>query len=428
MSAVVITGTQWGDEGKGKVVDVLTEKAHVVARYQGGHNAGHTVVIGEEKYILHLIPSGILRTGTISIIGNGTVVEPKSLLKEIDGLRARGVEVGRNLLISKGAHLIMPYHMAVEAANEKRRGNQKIGTTGRGIGPAYVDKAARVGLKVGDLLSPEVFREKLESILAFTNLVLERIYSADTFDLNRVYSEYMNYAVRLGEHIDDTDVVLNRALREGNNILIEGAQGTLLDIDYGTYPYVTSSNASAGGACTGLGIGPIHIRKVLGIVKAYTTRVGEGPFPTEIDGPIGEHLQQKGGEFGATTGRPRRCGWLDMVALGYSARVNSLTGFALTKLDILDGLDELRICTAYECDGERVTEFPTTAAVLERCTPVYETLPGWGESTAGCKRYENLPDAAKAYIRTIETLLGVSAHIICTGEKRDELIIRKEQF
>lgn len=428
MPAVVVTGTQWGDEGKGKVVDYLTGKAHAVARYQGGHNAGHTVVIKDEKYILHLIPSGILHPDKLSVIGNGTVVEPESLLKEIDELRARGVTVGSNLLLSKGAHLIMPYHMALEAACEKRLGKDNIGTTGRGIGPAYVDKAARSGLKVGDLLYPDVFREKLQKTLGFVNLVLEKVYGADTFGADDIFARYMEYAGRLREHIADTDVVLNKALAEGKNLLVEGAQGTLLDIDHGTYPFVTSSNASAGGACTGLGIGPTKISRVLGVVKAYTTRVGSGPFPTEMHDSLGRAIQERGGEFGATTGRPRRCGWLDMVALRYSSRINGLTGVALTKLDILDGLDEVKICTAYECDGQRVEEFPGLAARLAGCRPVFETLPGWKESTSGVTTFDALPAPAKKYIKTIEQMLGLGAQMVCTGQKRDELIVLEDQF
>ncbi len=429
MPVVVITGTQWGDEGKGKVVDVLTEKANIVARYQGGHNAGHTVVIKDETYILHMIPSGILHKGTLSIIGNGTVVEPRNLLEEIDGLREKGIEVsGDNLLLSKGAHLIMPYHLALDAGTEKKLGKDKIGTTGRGIGPAYTDKMARRGIKAGDLLFPEIFREKLEKNLAYTNAVLEKVYGIDTFSVDAVYNEFMGYAEMLREHISDTGVVLGRALEGGENILVEGAQGTLLDIDHGTYPYVTSSSASAGGAAIGLGIGPTKISNVLGIVKAYTTRVGEGPFPTELNDDLGAHIQKKGGEFGATTGRPRRCGWLDMVALRYAARVNGLTGIVITKLDILDGIDEINICTEYEVDGGRTADFPNTAAELEQCRPVYESLPGWKESTAGVMRYEDLPEGAKQYLKTIEKMLGVEIQVICTGPRREELMVLKNPF
>ncbi len=345
MPTALIVGTQWGDEGKGKLVDYLTEGAEVVARYQGGQNAGHTVVIDNRKFVLHLLPSGILRTEKLSIIGNGTVVEPVDLLAEIDGLRAEGIEVGENLMLSKGAHLIMPYHMAIEQAVENRMGDRKIGTTLKGIGPAYTDKAARSGIKVVDLLMPELFRERLQRNLEYKNMLLEKIYGEKPLDAGAIYDDYMRHAGRLAPFIGDTDIAVNTAIEQGKNVLFEGAQGTLLDIDHGTYPYVTSSNASAGGVCTGLGVGPTKLDRAIGVVKAYTTRVGGGPFPTEIEGPIGQELQRKGGEFGATTGRPRRCGWLDLVALRHSVRVNGLTGLVVTKLDVLDGLDELKVCT-----------------------------------------------------------------------------------
>lgn len=429
MSTLVIVGAQWGDEGKGKLVDVLTEKAHVVARYQGGHNAGHTVVINDEKFVLHLIPSGILHPEKLSIIGNGTVVEPASLIEEMDGLLKRGIKVGGNLLLSKGAHLIMPYHIALEQAGENLRGSKKIGTTGRGIGPAYVDKMARCGIKVVDFLYPDIFREKLERNLEFVNVLLKDVYKADGFRAEDIFSSYMKCAERLKAHISDTDIVLNRAIEEGKNVLFEGAQGTLLDIDHGTYPYVTSSSASAGGVCTGLGVGPTKIDRVIGVVKAYTTRVGSGPFPTEIDGPLGESLRQRGGEYGATTGRPRRCGWLDIVALKHAVRINGLAGIAITKLDIMDGLDEVNICTSYEMpDGHKLTEFPKEAAILEKCRPVYTTLKGWKENTTAVSAFDRLPAGAQHYLKTIEGLLGISIDMISTGRKRDEIIIINEQF
>lgn len=428
MSSVLIVGQQWGDEGKGKIVDVLTEKADVVARYQGGHNAGHTVVINDETFILHLIPSGILHGGKLSVIGNGTVVEPTALLKEIDELKERGVAVNENLLLSNGAHLIMPYHMAIEAAAENKRGSGKIGTTGRGIGPAYVDKMCRTGIKVGDLLYPEVFREKLEHNLAFTNSVLEKVYGAEGFKADEVYKTYMGHAERLAAYIGDADIAVNNAMDEGKNVLFEGAQGTLLDIDHGTYPFVTCSNASAGGVCTGLGVSPLRVTRILGVVKAYTTRVGSGPFPTELTDAIGQGMQKRGGEFGATTGRPRRCGWLDMVALRHAVRINGLTGIVLTKLDILDGLEEIKVCTAYECDGKTVTEFPKEATVLARCKPVLESVPGWKGSTSGLTGYGQIPEGAVNYIKTIEKMLGVQVQMISTGPKRHELITVKEQF
>jgi adenylosuccinate synthase len=428
MSTVVIVGAQWGDEGKGKLVDVLTEDAQVVARYQGGHNAGHTVVINNEKFILHVVPSGILHKGKLAVIGNGTVVNPLALLEEIDGLRSQGVEVGGNLLLSKGAHLIMPYHMALESENEKSMGSRKIGTTGRGIGPAYVDKMARTGLKVADLQFPEVFREKLQKNIECVNRVLRNIHGAEGFSAEEVYAEYMRCGEKLARHISDTDIVINDAIDRGENVLFEGAQGTLLDVDHGTYPYVTSSSASAGGVCTGVGVGPTKIDRVLGVVKAYTTRVGSGPFPTEIKDSLGNHLQQRGGEYGATTGRPRRCGWLDFVALRHSVRINGLTGIAITKLDILDGLEEIKICTSYRCGSETLTEFPKEAALVEKCEPLYETLSGWKESTSGITSMEGLPEAARQYLRKIEELLGVEIQLISTGQRRHELIVLREQF
>ncbi len=428
MAVIVIVGAQWGDEGKGKIVDVLTEKADGVARYQGGHNAGHTVVIKDEKFVLHIIPSGILHKGKTCIIGNGVVVDPAFLIEEIDELKKRGIEVGENLFLSKNAHLIMPYHTAIEREQERLKGSKKIGTTGRGIGPAYVDKIARTGLRVGDLLYPEVFREKLKINLSSVNNLLKALYNAGGFDLENVYKEYMGYADRLSGHIADTDVIINKMIDENKNMVLEGAQGTLLDVDHGTYPYVTSSSASAGGACTGLGVGPTKITKVIGVVKAYTTRVGEGPFPTEIKDSLGEKIREKGGEYGATTGRPRRCGWLDMVALKYSIRVNGFTGLVITKLDILDGLEKIRMCTSYKCDGILHEEFPKELSVLERCEPVYEEVAGWKENTSGIKNFEKLPGAAREYIRKIESMLNTKIQIISSGQKRDELIMLHEPF
>ena len=426
MAVIIIVGAQWGDEGKGKIVDVLTEKADGVARYQGGHNAGHTVVIKDEKFVLHIIPSGILHKGKTCIIGNGVVVDPASLIEEIDGLKKRGIEVGENLFLSKNAHLIMPYHTAIEREQERLKGSKKIGTTGRGIGPAYVDKIARTGLRAGDLLYPEVFREKLRINLLSVNNLLKALYNAGGFDLENVYKEYMGYADRLSGHIADTDVIINKMIDGNKNMVLEGAQGTLLDVDHGTYPYVTSSSASAGGACTGLGVGPTKITKVIGVVKAYTTRVGEGPFPTEIKDSLGEKIREKGGEYGATTGRPRRCGWLDMVALKYSIRVNGFTGLVITKLDILDGLEKIKMCTSYKCDGILHEEFPKELSVLERCEPVYEEVTGWKENTSGIKDFEKLPGAAREYIRKIESMLNTKIQIISSGQKRDELIMLHE--
>ena len=428
MSTVVIVGTQWGDEGKGKIVDFLTEKADVVARYQGGNNAGHTVVIKNEKYILHLIPSGVLHKNKKCIIGNGVVIDPAALIEEMDGLKKRGININKNLLISKNANVIMPYHIALDKGNENRKGNKKIGTTGRGIGPSYTDKIARLGIRMMDLLSPEVFKEKLKTNLSAANFLLENLYKTAPLSEKEIYKQYMKYAERLAPYIADTDLIINKEIAAGKKLLFEGAQGTLLDIDHGTYPFVTSSNTIAGGACTGLGVGPTKIKKVLGVVKAYTTRVGEGPFPTELKDSLGEALRQKGGEFGATTGRPRRCGWLDILILKHAIRINGLTGLAITKLDILDGFDKLKICVGYKYKGKRYTEFPKEIDVLNNCTPVYETVEGWKESTLGIKDFNRLPANAKKYIRTIEKMLDIKVHIISTGQKRDEIIVLKEQF
>jgi adenylosuccinate synthase len=428
MPNVVVVGLQWGDEGKGKIVDFLSEKADVVARYQGGHNAGHTVVINNEKFILHLIPSGILYKGKMCLIGNGVVVDPAALIEEITGLKERGIEAGRNLFLSKNAHLIMPYHIVVDRENERLRGAKSIGTTGRGIGPSYCDKVGRSGIRVSDLLQPSLFREKLNANLVHINFLLENFYKVPRLHAEDIFHEYMGYAETLSPYIADTDILINEVIARKKNVLFEGAQGTLLDIDHGTYPYVTSSNAVAGGACTGLGVGPTKISKVLGVVKAYTTRVGSGPFPTEITDSLGDTLREKGGEYGATTGRPRRCGWLDMVVLRHSVRINGVNGIALTKLDILDGLDVLKICKAYRHNGKLYEEFPKEINVFEECEPVYEEMEGWSASTLGIRNFKELPKAAKVYIRRIERMLGVRVNVISTGQRRDELILLKKQF
>lgn len=421
MSVVIIVGAQWGDEGKGKIVDVLTEKADAVARYQGGHNAGHTVVINNEKYVLHIIPSGILHKGKICIIGNGVVIEPSALLSEMQGLRERGIEVDNNLLVSKAAHLIMPYHIAMDNMHEKAKGSRKIGTTGRGIGPSYVDKMARVGIRVADLYHPKIFREKLELNVAETNHVLGNLH-VEGFDVEDIFNRYMGYAEALANYVSDTDIVINDMIKKNKDILCEGAQGTLLDVDHGTYPFVTSSSAMAGGACTGLGIGPTKVSKVAGVVKAYTTRVGEGPFPTEAKDATGEELRERGGEYGATTGRPRRCGWLDFVGLRHAVRVNGLTGIIITKLDILDTLDRIKVCVAYRHGDKICHDFPKELQVLEESQPVYEEMDGWKESTTGIKRFKDLPKNASLYIKRIEETLGVGVDMISTGQRRDELI------
>ena len=425
MSTVVIVGAQWGDEGKGKIVDVLTLKADLVARYQGGNNAGHTVVIDNEKYVLHLIPSGILHKGTKCAIGNGVVIDPLALLGEIDELRSRNIDIDNNLCISQNAHIIMPYHGAIEREQEK---SKKIGTTGRGIGPSYTDKIARNGIRVIDLLRPDLFREKLRVNLSVFNYLLVNLYKADPLSEDKIFDEYMGYAKQLGKFVTDVSLLINREIEAGKNILLEGAQGTLLDIDHGTYPYVTSSNTIAGGACTGAGIGPTKIDRILGIVKAYTTRVGEGPFPTELNDELGESIRQRGGEFGATTGRPRRCGWLDILGLRYSVSINGLTGIGLTKMDILDSLEKIKLCVGYKYDGKVYDTFTTDLDVLKRCEPVYEEMPGWKESTVGIKEFDRLPSNAKSYIKKIEYLLKTPIQIISTGPKRDEIIVLDGQF
>jgi adenylosuccinate synthase len=424
MSTVVIVGAQWGDEGKGKIVDVLTQKADTIVRYQGGNNAGHTVVIGNEKYVLHLIPSGILHGGKKCIIGNGVVIDPAALLTEIDKLASRNVAID-GLFISQNAHLIMPYHVALESELEKTK---KIGTTLRGIGPAYTDKIARQGIRAVDLLKPEVFRDKLHRNLEVVNFLLDKYYKSQKLDEALIFDNYMKYAERFARYIADTNTIINKDIDAKKNVLLEGAQGTLLDVDHGTYPFVTSSNTIAGGACTGAGIGPTRIEKVLGIVKAYTTRVGEGPFPTELHDAAGDDIRQRGGEFGATTGRPRRCGWLDMVGLRYSVWVNGLTGIGLTKLDILDTIDTIKYCVAYQYKGERITEFPKDLETLSACDPIYEEVPGWKSSTIGATRFDQLPKNAQAYIRKIEEHLQRPVDVISTGQKRDEIIIVNDQF
>lgn len=421
MSVVVVVGTQWGDEGKGKIVDVLSEEAEIIVRYQGGHNAGHTVVINNEKFILHLIPSGILHKDKLCIIGNGVVIAPQALLEEIDGLRKRGIEVEDNLLISKNAHLIMPYHVLLDTQSEKTT-KVKIGTTGRGIGPAYTHKAQRIGIRVVDLLEPDIFKEKLERNLEEVNFILKERYGLKPLNGKEIFNEYMVYAERLRSYISDTEVVINDAIVKGKRVLLEGAQGTLLDVDHGTYPFVTSSNPVAGGACVGAGIGPTKITSVLGVVKAYTTRVGEGPFPTELKDEIGELLRQKGGEFGATTGRPRRTGWLDAVVLRHSVRVNGITGLVLTKLDILDELDTIKICTGYKYEGRIFEEMPKEIRIFSQAEPVFIELKGWKEKTTGIKDYNKLPEGARSYVRKIEELLKVPILLISTGQRRDELI------
>jgi adenylosuccinate synthase len=431
MPSLVVVGAQWGDEGKGKIVDLLTGGVDMVVRYQGGHNAGHTVVIGEEEFVLHLVPSGILREGVPCLIGNGVVVDPGALVEEMDALEKRGIHFGEQFQISDRAHLIFPYHRAVEREAEKLKGTRKIGTTGRGIGPAYADKAARVGIRAGTLLDPDLFRRVLTTNVESMNYFLSRLYGvadSERFDVDRIYDEYMGYARRLAPFIGDASLTINRALDAGRRVLFEGAQGTHLDVDLGTYPFVTSSHATAGGAATGSGVGPTRINRVLGIVKAYTTRVGSGPFPTELDDAVGERLRSQGGEFGATTGRPRRCGWFDAVATRYAVRVSDIQGIALTKLDVLDGFASLPICTAYEYRGERMTEFPADPQVLEEVVPVYEPMSGWSGKVAGINSLSDLPREARAYLDRIGELLNVSLDIVSFGVRRDQTCMVNDPF
>ena len=425
---VIIIGTQWGDEGKGKVVDLLTDKVGAVVRFQGGHNAGHTLVINGEKTVLHLIPSGILRENVLCLIGNGVVLSPEALLKEIEGLEARGVPARERLRISPSCPLILPYHVSLDHAREKARGKAAIGTTGRGIGPAYEDKVSRRGLRVDDLFHRERFAAKLGEVLDYHNFVLQNYYKTDIVDFQQVLDQSMVWAEQLQPMVVDVPEVLNEYTKRGENILFEGAQGALLDIDHGTYPFVTSSNTTAGGASTGSGMGPRGFDYILGITKAYTTRVGAGPFPTELFDAMGEHLARRGHEFGSTTGRPRRCGWFDAVALRRTNMINSVSGICITKLDVLDGLDTIRLCVGYRHDGKECLALPMEADTLSQCEPVYEEMPGWKESTVGVKCYEDLPANAKAYLKRIEEIIEVPIDIISTGPDRAETIILRHPF
>ncbi len=422
MPSTVVIGAQWGDEGKGKVVDLLAERSDVVARYQGGNNAGHTIVADEQTYKLHLVPSGILYPGTTCVIGNGTVVDPGALVKEIDGLEERGVSLD-GLKLSGNAHLIMPYHVMLDGAAEMRLGRFSIGTTRRGIGPCYEDKAARVGIRAQDLLDPKILVRKLEVALDAKNEILEKLWGMPRLEPARVAEDQLRYAERLRPFIDDTALIIDEALRAGRRVLFEGAQGTMLDIDHGTYPFVTSSNPTAGAACTGTGIGPTRIDRVLGVTKAYVTRVGEGPFPTELADDDGQRMLERGNEFGTTTGRQRRCGWLDLVALRYAARLSGMTGLALTKLDVLSGFERVKLCVAYrDRDGNRLTTFPYHQTVFHGCTPEYEELPGWHEDLSDCRELDDLPPRARAYVERISEAVEVPITLIGTGQGRHQVI------
>jgi adenylosuccinate synthase len=418
---IAVLGAQWGDEGKGKIVDLLTPGFSIVARYQGGHNAGHTVYANGRKFVLRLLPSGILHPGITCVIGNGLVVDPQALFGEIDELAAAGIDVGDRLMISDKAHLILPYHRELDLLSEARRGERKIGATSRGIGPAYEDKIARRGVRVGDLANRSSLADAVEHNVAARN----RLIAESTMDAQQVLADLERAWVRMRPWVADASLFLARAREDGRSIMFEGAQGTLLDIDHGTYPYVTSSNATIGGVCTGLGVPPRAIDRVLGVAKAYTTRVGEGPLPTELTGEMGDRLRESGQEFGAVTGRPRRCGWFDAVAVRYASRINGLDALALTKLDVLDGLPELQVCTAYRCRGKVLTEMPGELSELAACEPVYETLPGWTEPTRGVREYSDLPREARAYVARLEEITGVPAAIVSTGSGREETIFRE---
>ncbi len=424
MSNVAVLGAQWGDEGKGKIVDFLAQEAEWVVRHQGGTNAGHTVIVKDKKYILHLIPSGILHPGKKCIIGNGVVVDPPELLKEIEELEREGIEVNGRLFLSETAHLIMPYHKKLDALSEKLKGNKQIGTTLRGIGPAYSDKMARTGLRVHDLLKPERLKERLEETLRVKNLIIKEFFKEEGYSFEELYKDTLAWGKALKPYICNTVHLMRKIIKEGDPVLFEGAQGALLDIDHGTYPFVTSSNTTIGGIFTGLGIPPGHIHRVMGISKAYTTRVGGGPFPTELKGEEGQRLRDRGGEYGATTGRPRRCGWLDLVALKHATWLNGLTELTITKLDVLDTLEEIKVCVAYDIEGERTEEMPADLENFSQAKPMYKSFPGWQGMVKGTTRWDDLPSQAKAYLEFIEEALNIPIKMVSTGPEREETIIR----
>ena len=425
MPAIVLLGAQWGDEGKGKATDILGDRVKYVVRYQGGNNAGHTVVIGDQKYALHLLPSGILTPTCIPVIGNGVVIDPAVLLEEIRGLNERGVDTS-NLKISTNAHLITPYHRTIDKVSERFLGKAKIGTTGRGIGPAYADKINRIGIRVQDLFDTSILRQKIEGALRDKNQVLVKVFNRKGLEIDEILKEYLEYAEILRPYVTDTSLLLNQALEKGENILLEGSQGTLLDVDHGTYPFVTSSNPTAGGASTGSGIGPTKISRVIGIVKAYTTRVGSGPFPTELFDEDGEKLRSIGGEVGVTTGRARRCGWYDAPIARYAVRINGLTDFFLTKLDVLTGWEKIPVCVAYEIDGRRVGELPASQSDFHHAKPIYEYLPGWSEDISKARKLSDLPINAQGYIKFLEEISGAPISVIGVGPGRDETIQIRE--
>jgi len=429
MANVIIVGAQWGDEGKGKVVDIYTEHAQQVVRFQGGNNAGHTLVVGDEKTVLHLIPSGILHEGKRCIIGNGVVLDPKVFLEEIDGLKKKGyLKDEKQLLVDGSVNLIMPYHRAIDIAREQKAAGKKIGTTGRGIGPTYEDKVGRRGIRFADLLKPDIFARKLKEVLPEKNFYLEKFLGEKPLSEEAILEEYLGYADRLRGYLGKASSLVNKGIAAGENVLFEGAQGSLLDVDHGTYPYVTSSSTIAGGACTGVGVGPGLIDEVIGITKAYVTRVGEGPFPTELHDEMGEQIRKTGAEFGATTGRPRRTGWLDIVALREAVRTNGLTGLALTKMDVLNELETIKVCTAYRYKDQLIEEFPSELDVLRDCTPIYEEVAGWQQDINEVKEYEQLPKKAIDYIEKIEAWTGCPVVLVSVGPRRDETMIRRNPF
>ncbi|HEX2767671.1 MAG TPA: adenylosuccinate synthase [Geobacteraceae bacterium] len=429
MSNVVVVGAQWGDEGKGKIVDILTEFADDVVRFQGGNNAGHTLVVGDEKVILHLIPSGILHPGKRCVIGNGVVLDPEVFIREITNLKSKGrLEDDGCLLLSESLHIIMPYHKRIDIAREAKCGEKKIGTTGRGIGPAYEDKVGRRGIRLMDLIDRELFARKLREYLEENNFILEKLLGEKPFTFEEIYDQYCGYAEILRKYVADTPLILYRDIKEGKKVLFEGAQGTLLDVDHGTYPYVTSSSTCAGGACTGAGVSPRDIHEIIGISKAYITRVGSGPFPTELEDADGESLRQVGGEFGSTTGRPRRCGWFDAIVAKYAVRVNGLTGIALTKLDVLDAFDTIRICTGYAYDGKTLDELPANLEVFGSCQPVYEEMPGWKTDLSAARSFADLPEKAQRYVLRLEELIGCPIVLVSVGARRDQTIMLKNPF
>ena len=429
MANVIVVGTQWGDEGKGKLIDLLTEFAHVVVRFQGGSNAGHTVVIGKNKFIFHQLPSGILHENKRCIIGSGVVLNPETLVEEIEDVKGKGFFKSDDaLFISEEVQIVMPYHKRIDLAREEKRGINKIGTTGRGIGPAYEDKMARRGIRLIDLVEEEVFRDKLERNLEEKNFYLTNHLQDKGFSFQEIYDPYRALGKRISCYMANTSLIINKEIEEGKDIMFEGAQGALLDVDHGTYPYVTSSNTIAGSACVGSGVGPMKIDKVMGVTKAYTTRVGSGPFPTEISDEVGNHLREKGGEYGATTGRPRRCGWFDAVVVKHSSRLNGLTDLAITKLDVLRGLKKIKICTAYKFKGKRIQDFPASLRAQEECTPVYEEVKGWDEDISMVKDISDLPLNAQKYLQLVGQLVGVEICMISLGDERGQTMMLKNPF